>query len=207
MTWIDITQPLTNDIAVWPGDTPFSYEVSVTKEKSGSVNIGKVTMSIHTGTHIDAPFHFDNEGRKVKDLDVSVYVGIARMIDADHLESIGAEEMKAFDLEGVSRLLIRTRPQSIPTIFPSKITLFSPDLAPYLREMGIKLIGIDIPSVDPLNSKELETHHALFENGIHILENVVLEHIKPGDYHLISLPLLIEEADGSPVRAIIKPVC
>lgn len=206
MTWIDITQPLTNHIAVWPGDTPFSYEVAVTKEQSGSVNIGKVTMSVHTGTHIDAPYHFDNNGRKVKDLDISIYVGMARIIDVSHLDYIGAEELEQFDLEGVSRLLLKTKSISTPTIFPSSIPYYRSDIGPFLKQKGVKLFGVDVPSVDPLNSKELETHHALFENGVHILENVVLEHVEPGEYHLISLPLRIEEADGSPVRAIVKPV-
>ncbi|MGV3464764.1 MAG: arylformamidase [Heyndrickxia sp.] len=206
MTWIDISQPLTNDIAVWPGDTPFSYEVAVTKEKSGSVNIGKVTMSIHTGTHIDAPYHFDTNGRKVKDLDIHTYVGIARIIDVSHHDTIGAKELEEFDLEGISRLLFKTKSTSTPTIFPNSIPVLHPNLGPYLKQKGIKLLGVDIPSVDPLDSKDLKTHHALFDNGIHILENVVLSYVLPGDYHLISLPLLIEEADGSPVRAVVKSV-
>ncbi|PKR83294.1 arylformamidase [Heyndrickxia camelliae] len=206
MTWIDISQPLTNDIAVWPGDTPFSYEVAVTKEESGSVNIGKVTMSVHTGTHIDAPYHFDTEGRKVKDLDINTYVGIARIIDVSPFDTIGAKELEKFDLEGISRLLFKTKSTANPNIFPDSIPILLPSLGPYLKQKGIKLLGVDIPSVDALDSKDLETHHTLFENGVHILENVVLSHVSPGDYHLISLPLLIEEADGSPVRAIIKPV-
>jgi len=206
MTWIDISQPLTNDIAVWPGDTPFSYQVSVTKEQSGSVNIGKVTMSVHTGTHIDAPYHFDTKGRKVKDLDITIYVGICRIIDVSHLDTIGAKELEEINLDGISRLLFKTKSTSIPTIFPNSIPVLHPNLGHYLKQKGIKLLGVDIPSVDPINSKDLETHHALFDNGVHILENVVLSHVLPGDYHLISLPLLIEEADGSPVRAIVKPV-
>ncbi|WP_219914180.1 cyclase family protein, partial [Bacillus paranthracis] len=92
--WIDISQPLNNDIATWPGDTPFSYEVSWSKEESGSVNVGKLTMSIHTGTHIDAPFHFDNDGKKVLDLDIQVYVGPTRIIDVSNLESIGKKELE-----------------------------------------------------------------------------------------------------------------
>ncbi len=92
--WIDISQPLNNDIATWPGDTPFSYEVSWSKEESGSVNVGKLTMSIHTGTHIDAPFHFDNDGKKVLDLDIQVYVGPTRIIDVSNLESIGKKGIR-----------------------------------------------------------------------------------------------------------------
>lgn len=206
MTWIDISQPLTNDIAVWPGDTPFTYEVAVTKQQSGSVNIGKMTMSIHTGTHIDTPFHFDNEGRKVKDLALSVYVGKARVIDVTNLEHIDVNQLASFNLDGVKRLLLKSRIAINPAIFPKEIPTIHADIAPYLKEKGVQLLGVDVPSVDPLDSKDLDTHHALFENGIHILENIVLQDVIPGDYELIALPLAIQDADGSPVRAVLKPI-
>lgn len=172
--WIDISQPLNNDIATWPGDTPFSYEVSWSKEDSGSVNVGKLTMSIHTGTHIDAPFHFDNDGKKVLDLDIHVYVGAARVIDVSGLESIGKKELERFKLEGVERLLLRTSSHGKAQEFPEKIPYLRADIADFLSSKGIRLIGVDVPSVDPLDDKELAAHHQLFKHGIHILENVVL---------------------------------
>ncbi|PEB47772.1 arylformamidase [Bacillus pseudomycoides] len=204
--WIDISQPLNNKIATWPGDTPFSYEVSWSKEQSGSVNVGKLTMSIHTGTHIDAPFHFDNEGKKVLDLDVNVYVGPARIIDVSGMDSIGMVELEKFDLEGVERLLLRTSSHGNAQEFPVTIPYLRTDIAPFLSEKGIRLIGVDVPSVDPLDDKELATHHQLFQHGIHILENVVLDHVQDGDYELIALPLALMDADGSPVRAVIRPL-
>src|SRR6516162_4450521 len=118
MTIFDISRPLKTGVPTWPGDTPFSYEVSWTKEQSGSVNVGKISMSIHTGTHIDAPFHFDNDGKKVSDLDVNIYIGPARIIDVTGYESIGAKELKMHDLEGVSRLLLRTSSKTNPHVFP-----------------------------------------------------------------------------------------
>ncbi|QWU45437.1 arylformamidase [Bacillus sp. NP247] len=204
--WIDISQPLNNDIATWPGDTPFSYEVSWSKEDSGSVNVGKLTMSIHTGTHIDAPFHFDNDGKKVLDLDIQVYVGAARVIDVSGLESIGKKELERFNLEGVERLLLRTSSHGKAQEFPEKIPYLRADIAPFLSDKGIRLIGVDVPSVDPLDDKELAAHHQLFKHGIHILENVVLEHVADGDYELIALPLALTDADGSPVRAVIRRI-
>ncbi|MDH4421693.1 MULTISPECIES: arylformamidase [Bacillus] len=204
--WIDISQPLNNDIATWPGDTPFSYEVSWSKEESGSVNVGKLTMSIHTGTHIDAPFHFDNEGKKVIDLDIQVYVGPTRIIDVSNLESIGKKELENFHLEGVERLLLRTSSHNKVNEFPDVIPYLRADIAPFLSEKGIRLIGVDVPSVDPLDDKELAAHHQLFKYGIHILENVVLDHVADGDYELIALPLALTDADGSPVRAVIRPI-
>ncbi|EOP54663.1 kynurenine formamidase [Bacillus cereus VDM053] len=204
--WIDISQPLNNDIATWPGDTPFSYEVSWSKENSGSVNVGKLTMSIHTGTHIDAPFHFENDGKKVLDLDIDVYVGTARVIDVSGLESIGKKELESFNLEGVERLLLRTSSHGKANEFPDVIPHLRADIAPFLSEKGIRLIGVDVPSVDPLDDKELAAHHQLFKHGIHILENVVLDHVVDGDYELIALPLALTDADGSPVRAVIRPI-
>ncbi|QUG84373.1 arylformamidase [Bacillus nitratireducens] len=204
--WIDISQPLNNDIATWPGDTPFSYEVSWSKENSGSVNVGKLTMSIHTGTHIDAPFHFDNDGKKVLDLDIDVYVGTARVIDVSGLESIGKKELESFNLEGVERLLLRTSSHGKANEFPDVIPHLRADIAAFLSEKGIRLIGVDVPSVDPLDDKELAAHHQLFKHGIHILENVVLDHVVDGDYELIALPLALTDADGSPVRAVIRPI-
>ncbi|MBJ8105465.1 MULTISPECIES: arylformamidase [Bacillus cereus group] len=204
--WIDISQPLNNDIATWPGDTPFSYEVSWSKENSGSVNVGKLTMSIHTGTHIDAPFHFDNDGKKVLDLDIDVFIGTARVIDVSGLESIGKRELESFNLEGVERLLLRTSSHGKAQEFPEEIPYLRADIAPFLSSKGIRLIGVDVPSVDPLDDKELAAHHQLFKHGIHILENVVLDHVADGDYELIALPLALTDADGSPVRAVIRPI-
>lgn len=204
MKLIDISQPLRDGMSVWPGDTEFSFELSQTKEESGSVNVGRITMSAHTGTHIDAPFHFDNTGSKVLDLDPSVYVGPVRIIDLSGVESIGESELRGHDLDGVSRLLIRTGSWTDRSAFPTSITYLRPDAASFLLEKGIRLIGVDVPSVDPLESKELPAHHALRENSIHILEGVVLDDVEPGDYELISLPLPLQEADGSPVRAILR---
>ncbi|WP_027409706.1 arylformamidase [Anoxybacteroides tepidamans] len=204
--WIDISQPLSNAIAHWPGDTPFTYEVSFTKAQTGSVNIGKITTSVHIGTHVDAPFHFDNEGVKIIDLPLDVFIGPARMIDVSSFETINSEVLQTFDLSGVCRLLLKTSLPNRPERFPEAIPTLAPDLGPFLKEKGIVLLGVDMPSVDPLDSKELATHHSLAKSGVHILENLMLDHVECGDYELIALPLPLKDADGSPVRAVIKPL-
>lgn len=206
MKWMDISQPLTNGIPGWPGDTPFTYELSCTKEESGSVNVGKLTLSTHTGTHIDAPYHFDNEGQRVLQLEPERYVGIARVIHLPGANAIGPDELKGVELKGVSRLLIRTDAWLDRSRFPEKIPPLKPEVALYLAAQGVKLIGLDLPSVDPLDSKALLTHHALHEEDIHILEGVVLDQVQPGDYELIALPLPLVDADGSPVRAMLRPL-
>lgn len=204
MKLIDVSQPLKGGIPVWPGDTEFSFDLAWTKEKSGSVNVGRLEMSTHTGTHADAPFHFDDEGERVLDLDPSIYVGAARVIGVLGEASVGAEELREHDLEGVSRLLIRTGSWSDRSVFPERIIHLRPDAAPFLAERGVRLVGVDVPSVDPIESKELPAHHALLENGVHILEGLVLDKVGPGDYELVALPLALEGADASPVRAVLR---
>ena len=206
MTLIDISEPLRGGMPVWPGDTEFSFELGWTKEQSGSVNVGRLTMSTHTGTHVDAPFHFDDEGLKVIELDPGVYVGPARVIEAPGEDGIDAKELRQHALEGVSRLLVKTGSWRDRNAFPERITYLRPDAAPFLAEKGIRLVGVDIPSVDPIDSKDLPAHHALRSNGIHILEGAVLHGVEPGDYELISLPLALQGADGSPVRAVLRSI-
>lgn len=203
--WIDISQPLRNDHAEWPGDTPFSYEVAVTKEETGSVNIGKLTTSTHMGTHIDAPFHFLNDGATVEQLPLETYIGHARVIELKDVTKVGRKVLEKIDFGGATRILLKTEKREDFTVFPSTFTTIEADLAPLLKERGVKLLGIDAPSVDGETSKTLDAHHALHENGVMILENIVLGNVPPGDYELIALPLHIVGADGSPVRAVIRP--
>ncbi|WP_316571462.1 arylformamidase [Neobacillus sp. YIM B06451] len=202
--WMDISQPLHDEIGHWPGDTPFKYETAFTKVQTGSVNIGRITTSLHTGTHVDAPYHFDNEGERILGLTIDVFIGPARVIDVSSFEKVDAERLRSFDLEGVERLLLKTSVPNNPDHFPVRIQELQPDIAAYLSKKGVKLIGVDVPSVDPLDSKDMATHHALYRNGIHILENLMLDGVEDGDYELIALPLPLKEADGSPVRAVIR---
>ncbi len=203
MKIIDISRRLENGMPVWPGDTPFHYEVSSSKADNGSANVGSLTMSTHTGTHVDAPFHFDDNGKRIIDLDLELYIGPVRVIDMIGKESIGAKEFERIDLEGCKRVLLRTLSWRNPAEFPEVIPHLEADLGPFLAKKGVRLIGVDVPSVDPIDSIDLHAHHSLNNNGIHILESVLLEEVEPGDYELIALPLPLAEGDGSPVRAVL----
>ncbi|WP_100371721.1 arylformamidase [Bacillus sp. FJAT-45037] len=204
--WIDISQPLDDQLAHWPGDTPFSYVTEYTKENTGSVNIGKITTSLHSGTHIDAPFHFDNQGARTLDLDINRYIGHARVIDGSSYSMLDEAMFSQFDLKGVTRLLVKTSIPNNPTQFPPDFPTVTSCGANYLHEVGIQLLGVDVPSVDHPDSKELTGHHALYQHNIAILENTMLDHVPKGDYELIALPLPIRKGDGSPVRAVIRPL-
>jgi arylformamidase len=202
---IDISQPLRNGIPPWPGDTPFHFEPTARIGDGGSVvNVGRFEASCHTGTHIDAPFHFDGEGKKVHELDLSLYVGRARVIEIRGSESVGESELSEHSFDGTTRLLVKTGAWTERDVFPESVVHFRPDAAPYLASRGVRLVGTEMPSVDPVESKELPAHHALHERGIHILEGVVLDGVEPGEYELVALPLPIRDGDGSPVRAALR---
>lgn len=204
--WLDISQPLTNDMAHWPGDTPFTYSISYSKSETGSVNIGQITTSLHIGTHVDAPFHFDSNGKKITDLNINHFIGEAMVIDVSDADEITVDILQKFNWDNVTRVLLRTSLPNNPKLFPDKTPVIDDQIAAFLAEKGVVLFGIDVPSVDALDSKDLPTHHALAKHGIHILENVMLDHVSPGKYELVALPLAIHGADGSPVRAVIRSV-
>jgi arylformamidase len=200
----DISMPLYNGVPGWPGDTPYAFDLAWTKEQSGSVNVGRLEMSTHTGTHIDAPFHFDNEGKRVIDLPLDLYTGPALVIDVTGSLEITADSIKGKLKNGTKRVIFKTSCWRDRTIFPEEIVPVSPEVVPFLKQQGVSLIGVDMPSVDPLDSKELQAHHALHQHNIHILEGLVLDEIPEGEYELIALPLPLQDGDGSPVRAILK---
>ncbi|PIC98468.1 MULTISPECIES: arylformamidase [unclassified Sporosarcina] len=202
--WIDITQPLNQRIAEWPGDTPFSYEVAISKEQSGSVNIGKLTMSTHIGTHTDAPFHYDDNGLKILELPVDLYIGKACLVDVTGVSCVTRADLEPFDFDGAERLLLKTGSHPTPTKFPENFTVIGEDVGPLLKERGVRLIGVDTPSVDSETSKDLLGHHSLYRNDVIIIENLVLHSLEEGNYELIALPLALEDADGSPVRAVVR---
>ncbi|SET38287.1 Kynurenine formamidase [Oceanobacillus limi] len=204
--WIDISQPLTNDMAHFPGDTPFSYSLTYSKEENGTANIGQMTASLHNGTHIDAPFHYDSDGKTVDQLDLERYVGNAMVVDVSHVDHITPEVFQGINLADTKRVLLRTALPNNPKRFPKTMPAIDPEIAPYLQEKGVLLLGVDMPSVDAPDSKELATHHALYKHDINILENLMLDEIDAGMYELIALPLAIQGADGSPVRAVIRPL-
>ncbi|MCA1056029.1 arylformamidase [Rossellomorea aquimaris] len=203
MKIIDISQPLTNGTPVWPGDTPFSFSLNWSMEESSSVNVGQLNMSTHTGTHVDAPFHFKNDGKRILDLPLERYIGKAVVVSVEQAESIGPEHLEGIDFDSVQKVLFKTNAWKDLQAFPESIPPIQPELAPFLKEKGIHLIGVDLPSVDPLDSKELHAHHALTEHDILILEGIVLNDVEPGYYELFAMPLALKDADGSPVRAVL----
>lgn len=208
-TWLhsmkihDISMLLNKKTAEWPGDTPFEFQVNWSKEESGSVNVGKLITSTHIGTHIDAPFHFDEHGEKVHELSLKNYVTEALVIHVEGKNQISRKDIEKIEVGHAKAVLLRTNAWDNRNKFPESIPAFDLDIVEWMVEQGIILFGVDLPSVDAITSKDLSMHHALNGAGRYILEGLVLDNVNEGIYELIALPLKIEGADGSPVRAIL----
>ncbi|MBM7580838.1 arylformamidase [Jeotgalibacillus terrae] len=202
MKLIDISMTLSKETPNWPGDTPFHYEIAWPMAESGSVNVGKIEASTHIGTHIDAPFHYDDAGQKTDELDLNRYFAKAAVIDCTGLSEIKKDHIN-FKGEAVTAVLFKTCAWQNRQVFPESIPVLGTEVPAYLKEQGINLIGVDLPSVDHLESKELPVHHALYAQHINILEGIVLDEVEAGMYQLIAMPLKIKGGDGSPVRAVL----
>ncbi|RNF39458.1 arylformamidase [Planococcus salinus] len=199
---IDISMELAEATPEWPGDTPFEYRLAVTKKQSGSVNIGEMKSSTHMGTHIDAPFHYDDDGLTVGELPLDVYLTKAQVMDVAGLETVGQPDLKKL-LPGVQAVLLKTNSWRDRSRFPDSWPVFDPSIAEWMAENDVRLLGVDVPSVDPETSKELPMHHAMNRFARFILEGIVLDEVPEGTYQLAALPLKIKGAEGSPVRAVL----
>ncbi|MDX2107420.1 MAG: cyclase family protein [Candidatus Melainabacteria bacterium] len=210
---IDISLPVDSKTAAFPGDIQFSRNVTLTYADSNVINLSSFTMSPHVGTHADSPIHIYGDMDKgegmASQLPLGAYMGQAQVIDlADCFEPITSKHISSLvsslDRSKLApRLLFRTRHQIRYDVFEDNYASFTPDLIEELQKHQVKLVGIDTPSVDPSDSKGLETHHALHKCKMSWLENLDLTHAKAGFYTLIALPLKFSELEASPVRAIL----
>jgi len=203
----DISEPIEPASAVFPGDTPFTQEWVMRQERGGSCNVSTIRMSVHAGTHTDAPLHFDVAGPDIASVDLRRYIGRCRVVDVQCAGTpalIPAAALTPAMLAGAERLLLRTRKRHDHRTWDQGFTALGPDAARALVAAGIRLVGIDTPSMDHATSQELDGHHVLYEGGVAILENIDLSSVPAGDYELVALPLRIVNGDSSPVRAILR---
>lgn len=200
----DISQTLMNGIAIWPGDPAFHHRRLVCLSEGESSNTSAVEMCVHTGTHIDAPLHVDDTGCDVAGIALDACVGPARVIELRIEKSIRVSDVSCLDWTGVQRVIFKTHGGPPRRRFDEEYVYIEKDAAGYLADKGMLLVGTDSPSVDDFASASLPAHHVLLQHGIVILENARLEHVPPGDYELICLPLKIAGSDGAPVRAILR---
>jgi arylformamidase len=199
----DISRPISAALAGWPDDTPYRFEMLCRLRDGASVNLGSLEMSPHTGTHIDAPYHYDDCGATVGQLSLETYLGSASVVSVMGRAVISQDDIAA-RWQPAQRVLLRTAGWEEDACFPEQIPVIAADVPEWLRANGVLLLGVDLPSVDQIDSKDLPNHHALGRAGIAILEGLDLRGVPDGLYELIALPLRLSEADGCPVRAILR---
>lgn len=203
MRIIDISQPLGPDTAVWPGDRPFQLDWSMRLAAGDTVNVAAVSLSVHTGTHLDGFRHVTDSGPTAADMPLAACIGPARVIDARGHCPLGPELLDGIDAARTPRVLFRTRATSDETEFPEPFAWLAPALAERLVASGFVLVGTDAPSIDPVDSRDLPVHHLLARGNVANIENLVLTAVPPGDYILVAPPLKLTAADSSPVRAVL----
>ncbi len=202
----DITRTINPSLAVWPGDTPFSAELTMTIKEGASVNLTTLTLSSHTGTHVDAPYHFLDDDLTMENVPLETYIGPATVVTVQREAGpLTPADFPGLEWGQVKRLLVHSAASARPVDqFAAEFVYPSPELADFMTQWGIVLFGSDAPSMDDLSSKTLPGHKALRRHHLAILEGLLLTGVPDGTYELIALPLKIEGGDGSPVRAILR---
>lgn len=204
---IDISQPLAPGMAAFPGDAVYEERQTFKIGAGCPVNVARIAMSTHCGTHADAPLHYDASGASIGALALEAFIGPCRVIDARAGTPLCLAERIASHLENVPpRVLLRLAERIDPQVWPAGFRAVAPETVELLGRKGVTLIGVDTPSVDPETSKELPAHMAAKNAGMRILENLALAHVKPGDYELIALPINLANLDAAPVRAVLRPL-
>ncbi len=216
--WIDISVEMRDGMVHWPGDPECKVSLFVKlgdpipgqPGKTIPCNLTQMSLSAHTGTHMDAPRHFIKDGRTMESLPLEAVVGPCRVIELKHKEAITVEELKPYKLKKGERVLFKTRnstkswKMAKTSVFDEKFIYIPASTAQYLVDCGIQTVGVDYLSVGGYMKDGVECHQILLGAEVWIIEGLNLAKIKPGKYDLICLPLKILGADGAPARAILK---
>jgi arylformamidase len=203
---IDVTVPLSCDVPTFPGDPRFDIRFPHRIENGEPYNVASLAMGAHSGTHVDAPFHFIAGGATVEQLPLEILMGKCRVVELPGLDRIDRGDLEELDLRDDIRVLIKTRMsgQLKNPKFQEDFVYLTPDAAIYLVQAGIKLVGIDYLSIEKFGSKDFAAHLALLGAGVIIIEGLDLSDAEPGEYEMTCLPLRIVGADGSPARVVLR---
>ena len=207
MTIYDISPLIDETIAVWPGDTPFARTINLDMAAGASLTLSDIRTTVHVGAHVDAPSHYNAGAEDIATRSLHYYIGPC---DVVRVPNARRRRIKPGDLEGKritsARVLLQTGTFPDPRSWNEDFASLSPELVDWLHSLGVITIGIDTPSVDPFDSKELEAHQALARYDMANIEGLLLDGVGEGRYELIALPLRLAGADGSPVRAVLRTV-
>jgi arylformamidase len=205
--WIDVSVPLRTGMVHWPDNPPVSIERMLDIGHGDVANVSKLSMGAHTGTHMDAPIHFFQAGKGIDTMPLTATIGRARIIEIHDPESIKPEELYPHHIQRGERVLFKTRNSTRcwqTNDFVQDFVYISQEAARYLASQQVQTVGVDYLSVGGYFKDGIETHHALLEAGIWLIEGLNLENVQPGIVELICLPLKIEGCDGAPARAILR---
>jgi arylformamidase len=205
-TIYDISLPIVSGGLVYPGNPEITITPQQEISKGAGANVSTLSFGSHTATHVDAPKHFFNEGAGVDGLSLDTLMGPAVLLAVNDLVmAVGEEELRRHEIEGHTRVLIKTRNSSFirGRDFHRDYTYLAPDGAAYLVSLGVRLVGVDYLSVEQFHSGHHRTHRALLERSVVIVEGLDLSVPAAGPYELCVLPLLIPDLDGAPARAVL----
>ena len=191
----------------WPGDPEVHVDRIASIGAESFCNLTAISMCAHTGTHMDAPLHFIEGGAPLDAMPLDAVIGLARVIEIIDSEKVTRQELERHTLRRGERILLKTAnsPRLWKTTqFIENFVYISDDAARYMAEAGIRAVGIDAYSVGGYRNDLQETHVTLLGAGIWVIEGLVLEHVAPGNYELICLPIKLMNADGAPARAILR---
>ena len=203
----DVSVPITIRMPVWPSDPRVNLAPAahLSGDKSHTVRLTGIEMGSHTGTHIDAPWHMVEGGRRLNEIPIETLVGPASVFEISQAPSISRAALEKLNLDGVQRVLFKTENSQHwnDSKFYEQFVYLDPEAAEFLVEQGIKLVGIDYLSIDKFKSEKHPTHFALLRNNVVIIEGLNLSQIQAGKYQMTALPLNLQEVDGAPTRVIL----
>ena len=200
----DITPPITENLKVWPGDTPPAREVLCDMRKGANITLSTLHTTVHLGAHADGPNHYGKDAPSIDQRDLELYLGPCQVIRVDVPRATRILPSMIRASIDTPRVLLRTNTFPDPTNWNENFAALSPDLVDDCAAQGVRLIGIDTPSVDLFDSKDLPAHNAFLRHDMAILEGLVLTDVPAGVYELIAVPLKLVGFDGSPVRAVLR---
>ena len=204
MRVFDLTPLINGKLGVFPGDVHYQRQMSLDFKTGHHLQLSSFTTTFHLGAHADSTSHYNANGEGIEARDLSAYVGTAQVL---RVEVARGERVQPRHLQGrkilAKRVLFHTGTFPDPQNWNSDFASLSPELIRELADQGVRLVGLDTPSVDPEDSKDLESHEALFQTKIAVLEGLILEKVPEGLYTLMALPLPFQGADASPVRALL----
>lgn len=199
---IDISPWVSAHTAVFPGDVPFSRHVTADVERGDYLTLSSITTTVHIGAHADAPNHYAKGGAGIGSRELELYYGPCQVVQVSCAPGARIEPQDLGVEVQAPRVLFRTESFPDPNRWNHDFNSLSPRLVEMLHNRGVRLVGIDTPSIDPADDAVLESHQMVARYDLAILEGLILSHVAPGcGYTLVALPLKLEGADAAPVRA------